>query len=402
MGELRAVDVQKTYGETEALSGVSLTLTAGEVYGLVGPNGAGKTTFVRGVTGTTPVEGTVELFGRPPSAVDRGRIGVLPQSFTPASRLTAGELVAYYAGLYDDARQPAAVLREVGLHEAADTPYESLSGGQRRRLCVATALVNDPELLVVDEPTTGIDPVGRRAVWRVIERLAADGTGVLLTSHSMTEIERLADRVGLLRAGELVAAGTPAELIDRHAGPPRLRITVGARSDRADAVPMHAPESTPTAVSDEMTGVSDGTSGERSEAGGERSETSDERFETTSEHSETAGKRSETSDDPSGERAGDATLTQQAANRLSAAGYATATETNTVTVEGVTPTEIAAVVDRLHEPDPVPVRSITWREPGLEDAYLRLTGEPFDGERDEPLEEERGDQSGTDSTRADG
>ncbi len=326
MGEpvVRAVNVCKSYGETRALDNVSITLSAGEVYGLVGPNGAGKTTFVRGVTGTVPVEGTVELFGASPRAVERSRIGVLPQSFAPASRLTVRELIDYYAGLYDNPRASEAVIEDVGLDEATETAYEALSGGQRRRLCVATALVNDPGLLVVDEPTTGIDPAGRRAVWRVIERLAADGTAVLLTSHSMTEIERLADRVGLLRAGTLVATGTPGELIAEYGGSPRLRITVGDRA--GERVPMRA---------------------------GGRESAAD-----SAEHAD------------------------RAATQLSAAGYRTTSGETSVWVENVEPTAIASVADTLNET--VPVRSITWREPGLEDAYLRLTGEPFDAAGDDP------------------
>jgi ABC-2 type transport system ATP-binding protein len=229
---LVAEGVSKRYGDTVALDGVSLSIPTGEVFGLVGPNGAGKTTLVRALTGTTRCEGSIGVLGAAPDAVDAQRVGLLPQSFNPADRLTARELIAYYAGLYDEARPVAAVLDDVGLADDADTWYENLSGGQRRRACVGTALVNDPDVLFLDEPTTGIDPAGRRALWGLVDDLAAGGTTVLLTSHSMAEVERLADRVGLLRDGSLVAVGSPAELIAAHGGDSRLLVD-GADVDAA-------------------------------------------------------------------------------------------------------------------------------------------------------------------------
>ena len=221
---IRADSVRRRYGQTVALDGVSFAVEAGEVFALVGPNGAGKTTLIRALTGTTTVDGEVEVFGGPPADVAGERIGLLPQEFSPAGRLTARELVAYYGGLYDDARDAGAVLADVGLADSADTHYENLSGGQKRRACVGTALVNDPELLVLDEPTTGIDPVGRQELWALIEGLAERGTTVLLTTHYMAEAERLADRVGLLADGRLVALGSPAELVELHGGTDRLVI----------------------------------------------------------------------------------------------------------------------------------------------------------------------------------
>jgi ABC-2 type transport system ATP-binding protein len=219
-----ADNVSRRYGETVALSGVSFSVPAGEIFAIIGPNGAGKTTLIRALVGTTDADGDVSVFGRPPRAVARDRIGLLPQEFTPADRLTARELLAYYAGLYDEAKEPETVLEDVGLTDSAGTFYEDLSGGQKRRACVGTALVNEPELLILDEPTTGIDPTGRRELWRLIEDLADGGTTVLLTTHYMEEAETLADRVGLLSAGELVALGSPEELIARHGGDSRLVI----------------------------------------------------------------------------------------------------------------------------------------------------------------------------------
>jgi ABC-2 type transport system ATP-binding protein len=228
-----AEDVRKAYGDTVALEGVSLSVEAGEVFGLIGPNGAGKTTLVRALTGTTACEGTVRTLGSAPTAVDPERLGLLPQSFGPPERLTARELVTYYAGLYDDARDVEGVLADVGLGDDADTWYENLSGGQQRRACVGTALVNDPELLFLDEPTTGIDPAGRRSLWRLLESLAEGGTTVFLTSHDMAEVERLSDRVGLLNDGELVVAGEPRELIADHGGESSLRVEVVGDAEAA-------------------------------------------------------------------------------------------------------------------------------------------------------------------------
>jgi ABC-2 type transport system ATP-binding protein len=225
MDALVAEDVRKAYGERTALDGVSLSVPPGEVFGLIGPNGAGKTTLVRALTGTTDVEGRVRTLGVPPADVDPERVGLLPQAFSPAARLTARELLAYYAGLYDDPRDVGAVLDDVGLTDDADVRFERLSGGQRRRLCVGTALVNGPDVLFLDEPTTGIDPAGRRALWALLEELAEAGATVFLTSHSMPEVERLADRVGLLADGRLLAVGSPGDLVAAHGGDPRLLVT---------------------------------------------------------------------------------------------------------------------------------------------------------------------------------
>lgn len=224
MAVLVASDVSRRYGETVALDGVSLSVEEGEIFGLVGPNGAGKTTLVRALTGTTAVDGTVELFGAPPDQVDGEYVGLLPQDFDPPDRLTARELVEYFGGLYDNTRPTDELLASVGMADDADTYYEKLSGGQRRRTCVATALVNDPELLVLDEPTTGIDPAGRRTLWQLLENLAQEGTTIFITTHYMEEAQRLADRVGLLASGKLAAVDSPQRLIERYGGDSLLYI----------------------------------------------------------------------------------------------------------------------------------------------------------------------------------
>jgi ABC-2 type transport system ATP-binding protein len=225
---LVAEDVRRSYGDTVALDGVSLSVDAGEVFALVGPNGAGKTTLVRALTGTTDATGTVSVFGTDPRRVDRERIGLLPQAFDPPQRLTVRELLTYYAGLYDDSREVDGVLADVGLSGDADTWYENLSGGQRRRTCVGTALVNDPDFLFLDEPTTGIDPAGRRALWDLLESLADGGTTIVLTTHDMAEAHRLADKVGLLADGRLVAVDDPDALVREYGGERRLVVETDA------------------------------------------------------------------------------------------------------------------------------------------------------------------------------
>ncbi|WP_440008722.1 ABC transporter ATP-binding protein [Halomicrococcus sp. SG-WS-1] len=232
---LVAEEVRKSYGDVTALDGVSLSVGTGEVFSLIGPNGAGKTTLVRALTGTTtPDDGRVRIHGDAPAEADRSRVGLLPQSFDPPGRLTARELLSYYAGLYDDARDVDAVLGEVGLAAAAGTWYEKLSGGQQRRVCVGATLVNDPDVLFLDEPTTGIDPAGRRSLWSLVDELAESGTTVFLTTHSMAEAERLADRVGLLADGDLVAVGSPEALVAEHGGRSRLVVETDAAPSAVD------------------------------------------------------------------------------------------------------------------------------------------------------------------------
>jgi ABC-2 type transport system ATP-binding protein len=224
MAAIVAEDVRRRYGATVALDGVSLSIDSSEVFGLVGPNGAGKTTLVRALTGTTEAEGHVEVLGEPPDAVDRDRIGLLPQDFSPADRLTPRELCDYFGGLYGERISTESLLETVGLSSAVDTRYEHLSGGQQRRTCVATALVNDPDVLFLDEPTTGIDPAGRRALWDVLEGLADAGTTIVLTTHDMAEAGRLSDRVGLLADGSLLAVDTPDALVGQYGGDSLLRV----------------------------------------------------------------------------------------------------------------------------------------------------------------------------------
>lgn len=224
-GAVVAEGVSKRYGDTRALDGVSLEVDSGAVFALVGPNGAGKTTLVQTLTGTNePDSGRVEVLGQSPKAIDKAKIGLLPQSFAPPDRLTARELLAYYGGLYADSRSVESVLSDVGLLDSADTWYGNLSGGQKRRVCVGSALINDPAVLFLDEPTTGIDPAGRQSVWSLLMALAAEGTTIFLTTHDMTEAAELADRVAFLDGGTIIERGSPAALVDTYGGGTHLTI----------------------------------------------------------------------------------------------------------------------------------------------------------------------------------
>jgi len=238
--QVEADDVHKSYGDTVALNGVSLSVKEGEVFALVGPNGAGKTTLVRCLTGTTrPTSGEARLMGETPEKTDKKTVSVLPQEFSPPERLKPEELVEYYASLYpaEATRGADSLVEEMGLGSSRETRYADLSGGQKSRLKVAVSLVNDPDVIFLDEPTTGIDPEGREDIWGVIESLADGGTTVFLTTHYMREVERLANRVALIDEGEIAVIGDTEEVVREHAGEPRLVVrTVGSVEDALDAL----------------------------------------------------------------------------------------------------------------------------------------------------------------------
>ncbi len=225
MDAIVADGISKSFGDVEAVRDVSVRIDEGSVFALVGPNGAGKTTFIRCLVGTlTPDEGQVSLLGTPPESVDYGHVGLLPQDFSPPDRLTARELIEYYAGLYDEAQAVDSILDAVGIAGVADRRFVELSGGEQRRTLVGTGIVNDPNVLFLDEPTTGIDPAGRRDVWGLLESLAARGTTIFLTTHYMEEVERLADQIGVLNGGELVARDSPTDLVNEYGGSNRVLI----------------------------------------------------------------------------------------------------------------------------------------------------------------------------------
>jgi ABC-2 type transport system ATP-binding protein len=209
-------DLRKSYGELEAVRGISFEVQEGEVFGLLGPNGAGKTTTVEILEGYRKRDaGEVEVLGTDPAAAGgdwRERIGVVLQSSAMYETLTVAEMLNVFAGYYRKPRPVDEVVELVGLQEKRDNRVRLLSGGQRRRLDLGLALVGDPELIFLDEPTTGFDPGARRRAWETIRGLRSLGKTILLTTHYLDEAEQLADRVAVLRQGEIVASGAPAEL----------------------------------------------------------------------------------------------------------------------------------------------------------------------------------------------
>ncbi|OLT37399.1 multidrug ABC transporter ATP-binding protein [Actinomadura sp. CNU-125] len=214
---VRARDLRMRYGRAEVLRGVDLDVAAGEVVALLGPNGAGKTTTIEILEGFRPrSSGDVRVLGEDPGKGGnawRARLGIVLQNWRDHPRWGARQLLAHVASLYERPRDPDELLAVMGLTGQARQPVSRLSGGQRRRLDVALGIVGRPELLFLDEPTTGFDPRARREFHELVERLARDeGMSVLLTTHDLAEAERLADRIAILVGGELMACGTPTSL----------------------------------------------------------------------------------------------------------------------------------------------------------------------------------------------
>jgi ABC-2 type transport system ATP-binding protein len=213
-------DLRKSYGQLEAVRGVSFEIEQGEVFGLLGPNGAGKTTTVEVLEGYRKRDGgTVSVLGADPQRAGaewRDRIGIVLQSSAMYPNLTVAEHVALFAGYFSRPRDVGEVIALVGLDDKRNARVKLLSGGQKRRLDLALGLVGDPEILFLDEPTTGFDPAARRAAWDMIRSLRELGKTVLLTTHYLDEAEHLADRVAVLREGRIVALGRPAELTGRR------------------------------------------------------------------------------------------------------------------------------------------------------------------------------------------
>ena len=230
---VRVADLRKAYGETVAVDGVSFDIRAEEVFALVGPNGAGKTTTVELLECLrTPTSGSATVLDREVTGNARAikrDIGVVPQSFQTFGRLSVRENVALVRALYDDGLSVDTVLEELDLGEWADTPFHSLSGGLKRRTGMAMALVGDPTVLFLDEPTTGLDPDARRTTWEQIEGLTERGTTVVLTTHYMEEVERLADRAALLLDGAIEAIDTVPNLIERYGG--AIKVVVRRESE---------------------------------------------------------------------------------------------------------------------------------------------------------------------------
>ena len=217
---IEVYDLHKRYGDTLAADGVTFTVAAGEVFGLLGPNGAGKTTTVECILGLRqPDSGKITVLGMEYGARSRqmrARIGAQLQTTGLYPRLTVHELVHLFAQLFPTARPVDEVIAQVDLQEKARTPSKDLSGGQKQRLAVALALVNDPDLVFLDEPTTGLDPQARRGLWDVVRDLKRAGKTVLLTTHYMEEAEQLCDRVAVMDHGRIIAMVTPQALIRQH------------------------------------------------------------------------------------------------------------------------------------------------------------------------------------------
>ncbi len=232
--------LRKSYGAVEALRGIDLEVSRGGLIGILGPNGAGKTTLVETIEGLrTPSSGKVRVLGLDPVSAPRAvkeRIGVQLQTTMLQTELTALEVVRLYAALYRRARPAEEVLGSVALSEKAHARVATLSGGQKQRLALALALVHDPEILLLDEPTTGLDPVARRDLHDVIRSLRASGRTVLLTTHYIEEAEALCDRVVVVRSGEIVADGTPFELLQLSSGETTLWVAAEGAFDPAPLV----------------------------------------------------------------------------------------------------------------------------------------------------------------------
>ena len=216
MSAISVRDLRKSYGAHEALRGIGFEIAEGEVFGLLGPNGAGKTTTVEILEGYRKRDGgEVDVLGYDPERTDRGfreRIGVVLQQSQLWPTLTVAETHRMFAGYYKHPRDIDEVIAVVGLEKKRDARVKTLSGGQKRRLDLGVALVGDPDLVFLDEPTTGFDPAARRAAWEMIRSLRSLGKTILLTTHYLDEAEQLADRVAVLLDGRIVREGTPAEL----------------------------------------------------------------------------------------------------------------------------------------------------------------------------------------------
>ncbi len=231
-------DLRKTYdGKLEAVRGLNLEIQPGECFGLLGPNGAGKTTTIEILEGLLdPTSGEVSIFGHSWKKSEREMrewLGISLQETRLSDKLTVRETIELFASFYRQPRSSDDVLEQLQLTEKADAWVGKLSGGQRQRLAVATALVCNPKILFLDEPTTGLDPQSRRQLWDIIRAFQRDGGTVLLTTHYMDEAERLCDRLAIVDHGQVIAEGSPSDLIDRLGGNHVVEFSVGGTDGAA-------------------------------------------------------------------------------------------------------------------------------------------------------------------------
>lgn len=231
---IQVENLYKNYGAVEALRGVSFQVAEGEVFGLLGPNGAGKTSTVEILEGLrTPDRGTVRVGGLDPQKAGndfKQQVGAVLQATSLPDKLRVSEALSLFAQFYKRHRNPEELLRRFQLEEKRDAFYSELSGGQRQRLALALALVNDPSVLFLDEPTAGLDPQVRREIYTIIEELRQEKKTILLTTHYIEEAERLCERVAIVDNGRVIAMGTPQELKNRSAGTTRIQVRL-ARAD---------------------------------------------------------------------------------------------------------------------------------------------------------------------------
>ncbi|WP_405734089.1 ABC transporter ATP-binding protein [Streptomyces sp. NBC_01537] len=241
---VRVRGLRKRYGEVTAVDGLDLDIRRGEIFGILGPNGAGKSTTVEILQGHRSRDGgEVSVLGQDPDTGGRewrSRVGIVWQDESAPAELTVAETVRHFAHYYPRPRDPGEVIGLVGLAEKAGSRIKTLSGGQRRRLDVALGVIGGPELLLLDEPTTGFDPAARREFWELVRGLAHGGTTILLTTHYLEEAEALADRLAVISAGRVVAHGEPAGLRERYGSGSTVEWT------EADGSPRSAQTDTPT------------------------------------------------------------------------------------------------------------------------------------------------------------
>jgi ABC-2 type transport system ATP-binding protein len=232
LSAIEVTSLKKAYGSLQAVDSISFSVKEGQVFSLLGPNGAGKTTTIEILEGLRERDGgEVKVLGYDPWKKGyelHTKIGVIPQGFKFVDYATPKEAIRYYADLFGVQVDADAILRKVILEDSANVYFSRLSGGQKQKVGLALALVNNPQLVFLDEPTTGLDPQARRAVWDVIRNLKSEGRSVLLTTHYLEEAEELADVVAIMNHGKIITSGTPAEIIARHGSGEMVRV----RSDQ--------------------------------------------------------------------------------------------------------------------------------------------------------------------------